>query len=102
MTSSWSLLVNTGSRTCKVTLYDDGGETQQRWLLEGAELPSSPATWLQDLHVPVVQTVHRLVHGGEQVTGAMQWSSALDNALAALEGVGDPLPVILARPASTK
>ena len=25
MTSSWTLLVNTGSRTCKVTLYDDAG-----------------------------------------------------------------------------
>lgn len=87
MTSKWTLLVNTGSRTCKVTLYDDAGVVQQRWLLEGGELPSSPAEWLQGLHAPVMNTVHRLVHGGEQVTDAMQWSSALDHALAPLDAL---------------
>lgn len=87
MTSSWTLLVNTGSRTCKVTLCDDAGAAQQQWLLEGAGLPASPEPWLQNLQVPVVRTVHRLVQGGDRVAAATRWSTALDSALAPLDSL---------------
>jgi len=87
MTSTWTLLVNTGSRTCKVTLCDGSGEVQQRWLLEGDNLPPSPETWLEELKVPILRTVHRLVHGGELVKGPVYWSTLLDHALAPLDSL---------------
>lgn len=87
MPSKWTLVVNTGSRTCKVTLCNAAGVVQQRWLLEGAELPASPGAWLQHLDAPVVRTVHRLVHGGEQVTAPTPWSADLDHALAPLDAL---------------
>jgi acetate kinase len=81
MNTMLNLLVNTGSRTCKLTLCTATGENRQRWLLEGADLPASPRQWLTSLDVPVDLTVHRLVHGGDVLTTPAPWTPELDVAL---------------------
>lgn len=85
MEEALSLLVNTGSRTCKLTLCTATGETRQKWLLEGAGLPASPRQWLTSLDAPVSLTVHRLVHGGDVLTAPTLWTPELDAVLRPLD-----------------
>lgn len=81
------LLVNTGSRNCKLTQMAPDGTVRQRWLLEGKALLEPPADWLARLGVPLALTAHRLVHGGPELSSPAWWSPALDEALAPLDAL---------------
>lgn len=87
MSEPHALLINTGSRNCKLTLLDATGATVQKWQLEGQALPGAPQAWLASLDTPVNLTVHRLVHGGTVLAEPAWWSPALDQALAPLDAL---------------
>ncbi|HET8731051.1 MAG TPA: hypothetical protein VFM34_08090, partial [Moraxellaceae bacterium] len=85
-TLAW-LIVNTGSRNCKLTLLEASGKVLQRWIREGDDSPGQITAWLADVKVPVAFTVHRLVNGGDKLTAPGWWSPALDAALAPLDAL---------------
>ena len=87
MTTLPWLIVNTGSRNCKLTLLDASGTVLQRWMREGDNSPGQIADWLADVKAPVAYTAHRLVNGGNELTAPGWWSPELEDALALLDAL---------------
>lgn len=87
MTTLPWLIVNTGSRNCKLTLLEASGKVLQRWMREGENSPDQITAWLADVKTPVALTAHRLVNGGDKLTAPDWWSPALGEALVPLDAL---------------